>query len=67
MERLLVLVQVADEGDEAALEIERTFTIGPIVQEANPEAFVEIGGLAETLGDGVERELDRLEDRWGRP
>ena len=48
---LLVLVEVADEGDEAALEIERTFSFGSIVQQADPEALVQIGRLTQTLGD----------------
>ncbi len=73
MERFLVLVQMAHERDEAALEIERTFTIGPVVEEADPEALVQVGGLAESLGYRVEAELYGLEhlgigqERGGSP
>ena len=64
VEGLLVPVQMTDEGDEATLEIERTFTVGPIVHQTDPEPLVEVGRLAEALGDRVEVELDRLEDVW---
>src|SRR5450759_1999713 len=64
VEGLLVPVQVTDEGDEPALEIERTFTLSPIVDQPNPEPLIEVSRLAQALGDGVEVELDRLEDLW---
>ena len=51
-----------DEGHEPAFEIERPFTVGAIVQQSDPESLVQIGRLAQALGDGIERELDGLED-----
>src|SRR5450759_662158 len=64
VESFFVPVQVTDKRDEAPLKIERTFTVGPIVNQTDPEPLVEVGRLAEALGDGVEVEFDRLKDLW---
>src|SRR5882757_6864245 len=37
VERLLVPVQVADEGDEATLEVEGTLAISALVDEGDPD------------------------------
>ena len=61
IKRFLVLVQVADEGNDPSLKIERAFPIGTIVDQADPQTLVQVGRLAQALGDRVEGELDRLE------
>ena len=61
VERLLVAVQVPDEGLEAALEVERPLAIDPLVDERDPDALRQIRRLAQALADGLERELGRLE------
>ena len=57
VERLLVPVQVPDERDEAALEVERALAVVALVAERDPDALGEVGGLAQALGDRVEGEV----------
>ena len=57
----LVPVQVAHERLEATLEVEGPFTIDPLVDQGDPDALGEVGGLAQPLADRLERVFDRLE------
>ena len=59
---LLVPVQVPHEGHQAALEVERALAIVTLVDERDPDPLVEVGRLAQALGDRLERELRVLED-----
>jgi hypothetical protein len=61
VDRFLVPVEMADERDEAALEVERALAIEPLIAERDPDALREVGRLAEALRDQVERVLRRLE------
>ena len=66
-QRLLVAVEMADEGDEATLKIERAFSIRTLIDQPNPQALVQVGRLAQALGDRVERQIEGFEDLWIRP
>src|ERR1035437_1692666 len=61
VEDFLVAVEVTDEGDQAALEVERALAIRPFIDEADPEALVEVGRFAEALRDGLEAVFRALE------
>ena len=61
VEDFLVPVQVPDERLEAALEVERALAIVPLVDERDPDALRQVGGLAQALADQLERVLGRLE------
>src|SRR5437763_2241014 len=52
----LVLVEMAHEGDDAAVEIEGPLALlaRALVAQRDGEAFVEVGHLAEALGERVE-------------
>ncbi len=61
VEGFLVPVQVPHERLEAALEVEGPLTIDPLVDERDPDALREVGGLPESLRDELERVLRGLE------
>ena len=63
MQRLLRLVQVLDEVRDAALVLElRPAALPALVDQLDPQAAGEEGGLTEALGEDVEVEFDLLED-----
>ena len=45
-----VLVQVAHEAGDAALEVEVHLAVAALVEEADPDALGQVGHLAEALG-----------------
>ena len=49
-----MLIQVTDEGQDAAFEIERHLPVGPFVDERNLQALCQVGHLPESLGQRVE-------------
>ena len=49
LEDLLVAVEMAHEGLQAALEVERSLAVAALVDEGDPDALGQIGRLAETL------------------
>ena len=53
-----------DEADQAALEVEVLLARGldALVQQADVDALVEVGRLAQPLGDRLEAEVQGLED-----
>src|SRR5207237_6712715 len=57
-----IFVEVAHEGDKATLEVEGCFTISALIEEADSETSVEVGHLAETLGENIEVEVTSLHD-----
>ena len=61
VERFLVPVEVAHERLQAALEVEGALAIAPLVDERDPHALVEVGGLAQALADRVELVVRGLE------
>ena len=67
VERLLVAVQVADERDEPALEVERALAVDPLVAKGDPDALGQVRRLAQALGDEIERVFRRLEHLAIRP
>src|SRR5207248_6679385 len=63
LNRLLVLVQVGDEVNDPALVAElRLVAFGTLVDDRDPQATGQEGGLAHPLLDRLEVELERLED-----
>ena len=62
MNRRLVLIEVLDELDDAALVEEGVVAIVALVLDDDLEALVEEGHLAQPVRQGVERERDLLED-----
>ena len=62
----LVLVQVRDERDDAAFVVELVALAVALVVERDDDAAVEEGELAQPLGQRVEAEVGRLEDRGVR-
>ena len=58
---ILVPVHVPDEGHQAAFEVERALAVVALVDERDPDALVEVGGLAQALGDRLERVVGLLE------
>ena len=58
----LVLVEVLDELDDAALVLELVGFVDPLVGDRDPDAAVEEGQLPHPLGQDLEIELGRLED-----
>src|ERR1044071_10486253 len=63
MDRSLVLVQVLDELDDAALVEERVVTLVALVRDDDLEPAVEEGQLAQAVRQRGERERRLLEDR----
>ena len=61
----LVLVQVLDERDDAALVVELVALAVALVVERDDDAAVEERQLAQPLGEDVEAEDGRLEDLAG--
>ena len=63
-EGLAVLVEVAHEAGDATLEVEGLLLdrVDPLVHEADVDALGQVRRLAHALGDGVEVEVDGLED-----
>ena len=62
VQRLLVAVQVLDEGGDAALVLEAVLLVlVALVLERDEDAAVQEGQLAQALGERVE-----AEDRWSR-
>src|SRR5579884_162728 len=55
-----VLVEVAHEGDQAALEVEGGLAVAAFVAQGDGQAAIEIGHFAETLGQDVEAVVARL-------
>src|SRR5262249_10198595 len=62
MDRCLVLVQVLDELDDAALVEEAVAALVALILDRDLEALVQEGQLAQAIGQGVERERGLLED-----
>ena len=63
MQRVLVLVEVADEVVDAALVLERDLVgRAALVDQLDPQAAGQEGGLAQALGERGEVELDLVED-----
>jgi hypothetical protein len=62
VDRRLVLVEVLDELDDAALVEEGVAALVPLVLDDDLEALVEEGHLAEPVGERVEGERGLLED-----
>ena len=46
---LALAIEVANKGDDAALEVEGCFAIGAIIDQRHPESLVEIRGFAQTI------------------
>ncbi len=61
-EHFAVLVEVPHEALDAALEVESHLDVVAVVDESEPEAFVQVGGLAEALQQDHGVEVDVLED-----
>ena len=59
MGHLALPVEVSNERDDAALEVEGCFAIGAIVDQREPESLVEVGRFAQTIGERLERILGR--------
>ena len=57
----LVPIEVPDERLQAALEVEGPLAVVPLVDERDPDALVQVRGLAESLADRLERVVDGLE------
>ncbi len=63
VQRVLVLVEVGDEVDDAALVVEGVLlAAGALVDQLDLEAAGEEGGLAQALGQGRVVELELVED-----
>ena len=63
VQRFAVAVQIADEGGDAAFEIELHFMVGALVHEIDRDAACDERHLAEALGQRVEAIIDLfLED-----
>ena len=58
----LVPVQVAHEGLQSTLEVERALAVHAFVDQGDPDALGQVGGLADALADRVERVLRGRED-----
>ena len=65
----LLAVQVADKGDDAALEVEVVVEVDPFVAEQDVDPFVEEGQLAQAVGHEVPLEAELFEDLriWPEP
>jgi hypothetical protein len=63
VDRVLVLIQVLHEGDDAPFVEELVrLAVGALVVDRDGDAGVEEGELAQALGERVEAEFGRLED-----
>src|SRR5579885_1200643 len=55
-----VLVEVAHEGDQAALKVEGGLAVAAFVAQGDGQAAIKVGHFAETLGQNVETVVARL-------
>ena len=63
LQHIVVAVEEAHVGLDAALEVEVDLAVGrrvALVAEADPQALVQIGDLAETVGQHIELVVERL-------
>ena len=67
IQRFTSPVQVAHERGDTALEVEVLLSIHALVAEPDPEALIEVGGLAQAGGDQLPGEIEHVEDLWIGP